>query len=57
MRDTTPRSPLSRSLSPPLLARSLISCGCGVIDFDGREVKYGFGGLDELVLGYATTIH
>ena len=26
-------------------------------DFDGREVMYGFGGLDELVLAYATTIH
>ena len=28
-----------------------------VIDFDGREVTYGFGELDELVLAYATTIH
>jgi exodeoxyribonuclease V alpha subunit len=27
------------------------------IDFDGREVTYGFGDLDELVLAYATTIH
>jgi exodeoxyribonuclease V alpha subunit len=27
------------------------------IDFDGREVIYGFGELDELVLAYATTIH
>ena len=27
------------------------------IDFDGREVKYGFGELDELVLAYAATIH
>ncbi len=26
-------------------------------DFDGREVTYGFGELDELVLAYATTIH
>jgi exodeoxyribonuclease V alpha subunit len=25
--------------------------------FDGREVTYGFGELDELVLAYATTIH
>lgn len=25
--------------------------------FDGREVVYGFGELDELVLAYATTIH
>ncbi len=24
--------------------------------FDGREVVYGFGELDELVLAYATTI-
>jgi exodeoxyribonuclease V alpha subunit len=28
-----------------------------VIDFDGREVTYGFGELDEIVLAYATTIH
>jgi exodeoxyribonuclease V alpha subunit len=28
-----------------------------VIDFDGREVAYGFGELDEIVLAYATTIH
>ena len=28
-----------------------------VADFDGREVIYGFGELDELVLAYATTIH
>ena len=27
------------------------------IDFDSREVVYGFGELDELVLAYATTIH
>ena len=27
------------------------------VTFDGREVTYGFGGLDELVLAYATTIH
>ena len=26
-------------------------------DFDGHEVTYGFGELDELVLAYATTIH
>jgi exodeoxyribonuclease V alpha subunit len=28
-----------------------------VVDFDGREVRYGLGELDELVLAYATTIH
>jgi ATP-dependent exoDNAse (exonuclease V) alpha subunit len=28
-----------------------------VVDFDGREVTYGFGELDELVLADATTIH
>ena len=28
-----------------------------VIDFDGREVTYGFGELDEIVLAYTTTIH
>jgi exodeoxyribonuclease V alpha subunit len=27
------------------------------VDFDGREVIYGVGELDELVLAYATTIH
>jgi len=27
------------------------------VDFDGQEVIYGFGGLDELVLAYVTTIH
>ena len=27
------------------------------VDFDGREVVYGFTDLDELVLAYATTIH
>jgi exodeoxyribonuclease V alpha subunit len=28
-----------------------------VVAFDGRDVRYGFGELDELVLAYATTIH
>ena len=27
------------------------------VTFDGREVVYGFGELDELVLAYAITIH
>jgi exodeoxyribonuclease V alpha subunit len=27
------------------------------VSFDGREISYGFGELDELVLAYATTIH
>ena len=27
------------------------------VDFDSRQVTYGFGELDELVLAYATTIH
>src|SRR5437764_4812972 len=27
------------------------------VDFEGREVVYGFAELDELVLAYATTIH
>ena len=27
------------------------------VEFEGREVVYGFGELDELVLAYATTIH
>ena len=28
-----------------------------VAEFDGREVTFGFGELDQLVLAYATTIH
>ena len=28
-----------------------------VIDFDGRQVTYDFGELDEVLLAYATTIH
>jgi exodeoxyribonuclease V alpha subunit len=28
-----------------------------LVEFDGREVAYGFGELDELILAYATTIH
>ena len=38
---------------------SRIDMGVGElsVDFDGREVTYGFGDLDELVLAYATTIH
>ena len=28
-----------------------------VVTFDGRELAYGFGELNELVLAYATTIH
>jgi exodeoxyribonuclease V alpha subunit len=27
------------------------------VDFDGRDLTYGLGELDELVLAYATTIH
>ncbi|HET8726362.1 MAG TPA: ATP-binding domain-containing protein, partial [Alphaproteobacteria bacterium] len=28
-----------------------------VVDFEGRDVTYDFGELDEVVLAYATTIH
>jgi exodeoxyribonuclease V alpha subunit len=31
--------------------------GALTVDFDSREVIYGFTELDELVLAYATTIH
>lgn len=34
-----------------------IEAGELTVSFDGREVVYGFGELDELVLAYATTIH
>ena len=34
-----------------------IEAGELVVDFDGREVAYDFGELDELVLAYATTVH
>src|SRR4051794_10436144 len=34
-----------------------IEAGELVADFDGREVTYDFGELDELVLAYATTVH
>jgi exodeoxyribonuclease V alpha subunit len=27
------------------------------VSFEGREIVYGFGERDELVLAYATTIH
>jgi ATP-dependent exoDNAse (exonuclease V) alpha subunit len=38
------------------VAPSLSACTV-VVDFDGREISYGFCALDELVLAYATTIH
>ena len=28
-----------------------------VVDFEGRDIAYGFGELDEIVLAYATTVH
>nr|WP_241671566.1 ATP-dependent RecD-like DNA helicase [Dankookia rubra] len=28
-----------------------------IVDYEGREIAYGFGELDELVLAYATTVH
>ncbi len=40
------------------LVRALdLEAGELTAEFDGREVKYSFGELDELVLAYATTIH
>ena len=38
-------------------ARSIAEAGEVLVEFDGREIAYGFGELDELVLAYATTIH
>jgi exodeoxyribonuclease V alpha subunit len=40
-----------------IVARIDMEAGELVVNFDGREVVYGFGELDELVLAYATTIH
>jgi exodeoxyribonuclease V alpha subunit len=34
-----------------------VEAGEVLVEFDRREVAYGFGELDELVLAYATTIH
>jgi exodeoxyribonuclease V alpha subunit len=40
-----------------ILRRIDMETGELVVDFEGREVAYGFGELDELVLAYATTVH
>jgi exodeoxyribonuclease V alpha subunit len=40
-----------------VIARMDLEEGELVVDFEGREVAYGFGELDELVLAYATTVH
>ena len=40
-----------------IVARLDMEAGDLVATFDGREVTYAFGELDELVLAYATTIH
>ena len=40
-----------------IVARIDSEAGELVASFDGREVIYGFGELDELVLAYATAIH
>jgi len=40
-----------------VLAEVDIDEGLVVIDFEGRQVEYEFGELDEISLAYATTIH
>ena len=40
-----------------VVSRIDMDAGELTFDFDGRDVVYGFGELDELVLAYATTIH
>src|SRR3954469_16164125 len=40
-----------------LVRRVDMEAGELVVDFEGREVAYDFGELDELVLAYATTVH
>jgi hypothetical protein len=44
-------------ISASVVSRIDLEEGKITVDFDGREVTYGFGELDELVLAYATTIH
>ena len=55
-----------RSLDPhrieqrvfPLSRRAVdAEAGVLIVDFEGRDVSYEFGELDELVLAYATTVH
>ncbi|MFC7478056.1 ATP-dependent RecD-like DNA helicase [Dankookia sp. GCM10030260] len=40
-----------------IVARIDMEDGELVVDYEGREIAYGFGELDELVLAYATTVH
>ncbi len=40
-----------------MVSRISLEDGELFVDFEGREVAYGFGELDELVLAYASTIH
>jgi exodeoxyribonuclease V alpha subunit len=40
-----------------VIARMDLEEGELAVDYEGREVAYGFGELDELVLAYATTVH
>lgn len=40
-----------------IVARIDVEASELVATFDGREVVYGFGELDALVLAYATTVH
>jgi exodeoxyribonuclease V alpha subunit len=40
-----------------LVRRADMEAGELLVDFDGREVAYDFGKLDELVLANATTVH
>ena len=54
-RTTTTREVYNGDLG--IVARIDMEAGELVATFDGREVTYAFGELDELVLAYATTIH
>ncbi len=40
-----------------VIARMDLEEGELAVDYEGREVAYGFGELDELVLAYAATVH
>ena len=55
--DGTSSASTAPSAEVLVVARMDMEEGELVVDFEGREVAYGFDELDELVLAYATTVH